>query len=115
MFFKRVTLFHFFGFKVKADASGIWYSCAISGTGPWPVTCDTTVSTQLLVADADNLLDQYEETRGQLFGPEVKRRIGYLPQHPVLPRWVTPRELLRYASALHGLTDAAAMSAASLR
>lgn len=27
------------------------------------------------VADADNLLDQYEETRGTLFGPEVKRRI----------------------------------------
>ena len=27
------------------------------------------------VADADNLLDQYEETRGRLFGPEVKRRI----------------------------------------
>ena len=26
-------------------------------------------------AEADNLLDQYELTRGQLFGPEVKRRI----------------------------------------
>jgi aspartyl-tRNA(Asn)/glutamyl-tRNA(Gln) amidotransferase subunit A len=25
--------------------------------------------------DADNLLDQYENTRGDLFGPEVKRRI----------------------------------------
>jgi aspartyl-tRNA(Asn)/glutamyl-tRNA(Gln) amidotransferase subunit A len=27
------------------------------------------------VAEADNLLDQYEVTRGRLFGPEVKRRI----------------------------------------
>ncbi len=37
--------------------------------------------------------------------PDVKRRLGYLPQNPVLPRWVTGRELLRYAAALYGLAD----------
>jgi hypothetical protein len=41
--------------KVKADDSGVWYSCIISGSGPWPVTCDSTVGTQLTVANADNL------------------------------------------------------------
>lgn len=37
--------------------------------------------------------------------PDVKRRLGYLPQNPVLPRWVTGRELLRYAAALYGLPE----------
>lgn len=37
--------------------------------------------------------------------PDVKKRLGYLPQNPVLPRWVTGRELLRYAAALYGLSD----------
>src|SRR5262245_15316231 len=30
--------------------------------------------------------------------PDVKRRIGYLPQNPVLPRWVTGSEVLDYAA-----------------
>ncbi len=37
--------------------------------------------------------------------PDVKRRVGYLPQNPALPRWVSGVELLRYAAALHGLKD----------
>lgn len=41
--------------KVKADADGIWYDCDITGAGPWAVACDTTVTTQLTVANADNL------------------------------------------------------------
>lgn len=41
--------------KVKADTSGVWYACSVSGTGPWPVTCDTTVGTQLTVANSNNL------------------------------------------------------------
>jgi len=42
--------------KVQGDASGIFYDCGSpTGTGPWTFTCDTTVATQLVVADADNL------------------------------------------------------------
>jgi len=41
--------------RVKADASAGFYTCDITGTGPWSVSCDTTVGTQLLVEDADNL------------------------------------------------------------
>lgn len=37
--------------------------------------------------------------------PDVKRRVGYLPQNPALPRWVSGIELLRYAAALHGLKE----------
>lgn len=37
--------------------------------------------------------------------PEVKRRIGYLPQNPVLPRWVTGREILQYAARLYSLPN----------
>lgn len=37
--------------------------------------------------------------------PQVKRRIGYLPQNPVLPRWVTGHEILTYAARLYELKD----------
>lgn len=37
--------------------------------------------------------------------PDLKKRLGYLPQHPVLPKWVTGREILAYAGLLHGLPD----------
>lgn len=33
---------------------------------------------------------------------QIKRRIGYLPQYPRLPLWVTPHDLLHYAAILHG-------------
>jgi ABC-type multidrug transport system ATPase subunit len=45
--------------------------------------------------------------------PELKRRLGYLPQNPVLPRWATGGELLRYAAALHGLEGGAARAKAA--
>lgn len=38
--------------------------------------------------------------------PAVKRDVGYLPQNPVLPRWVTGREILLYAAKLYALPDA---------
>lgn len=34
---------------------------------------------------------------------DLKRKIGYLPQHLELPRWVTAHELLGYAIRLHQL------------
>lgn len=37
--------------------------------------------------------------------PDLKKRLGYLPQHPVLPKWVTGREILAYAGLLHALPD----------
>jgi ABC-type multidrug transport system ATPase subunit len=37
--------------------------------------------------------------------PDLKRRLGYLPQHPVLPKWVTAREILSYAARLHHLPN----------
>ena len=37
--------------------------------------------------------------------PDLKKRLGYLPQHPVLPKWVTGREILSYAALLHDLAD----------
>ncbi|MFK7823102.1 MAG: ABC transporter ATP-binding protein [Oligoflexales bacterium] len=36
---------------------------------------------------------------------ELKRTIGYLPQHLQLPRWVSGREVLRYAANLYQLKD----------
>lgn len=38
--------------------------------------------------------------------PDLKRKIGYLPQNPVLPKWVTGREILDYAAALQALPKA---------
>jgi ABC-type multidrug transport system ATPase subunit len=40
--------------------------------------------------------------------PELKRLVGYLPQNPVLPRWATGHEILKYAAGLFGLPDGAA-------
>ncbi len=37
--------------------------------------------------------------------PDLKKRLGYLPQHPVLPKWVTGREILGYAGLLHALPN----------
>lgn len=36
---------------------------------------------------------------------DLKRRMGYLPQHLELPRWVTGREILSYAISLYNLPD----------
>jgi ABC-2 type transport system ATP-binding protein len=56
------------------------------------------------------LLGFVEPTEGQaaLFGRDVRqsiarRRIGYLPEHPDLYRFLTGRELLRFAGRLAGL------------
>jgi ABC-type multidrug transport system ATPase subunit len=55
-----------------------------------------------------------DATSGQVFlgterltpdRPDLKKRLGYLPQHPVLPKWVTGREILAYAGLLHALPD----------
>ena len=35
----------------------------------------------------------------------LKRSLGYLPQHSILPRWSTGMEILSYASKLYGLSD----------
>ncbi len=37
--------------------------------------------------------------------PETKRLVGYMPQNPRLPKWVTPRDILTYAAGLHGISD----------
>jgi ABC-type multidrug transport system ATPase subunit len=36
---------------------------------------------------------------------DLRRRIGYLPQHPRLPLWVTPHDLLHYGATLFHLPD----------
>ena len=35
----------------------------------------------------------------------VKKKIGYLPQNPCLPKWVSGIEILRYSASLHDLED----------
>lgn len=45
----------------------------------------------------------------------LKRLMGYLPQNPRLPIWVTGMELLRYASQMHQLQDGEAKVEACLR
>ncbi len=37
---------------------------------------------------------------------ELKRSLGYLPQNLLLPKWVTGKEILRYAASLYQLADA---------
>lgn len=74
---------------VKAEALGatinrVSLPTALSGLATYYVLAPAECSANLSrfdgirygpSADADNLLDQYEVTRGRLFGPEVKRRI----------------------------------------
>ncbi|RZA15054.1 MAG: ABC transporter ATP-binding protein, partial [Proteobacteria bacterium] len=36
---------------------------------------------------------------------ELKKRIGYLPQHLELPRWVSAHDIITYALKLHGFED----------
>ena len=36
---------------------------------------------------------------------QIKRKIAYLPQKPVLPLWVTPEEVLQYTACLHSLEN----------
>lgn len=43
------------GVKARADNAGVWYDCTFTGTGPWSATCNSTVGTQLTVANAANL------------------------------------------------------------
>src|SRR6476620_9373802 len=48
------------------------------------------------------------EVFGQRLNPssfELKRRIGYLPQHLELPRWVSAHDLLTYAMKLYEFSD----------
>jgi len=37
--------------------------------------------------------------------PDTKRLMGYMPQNPRLPKWVTPRDILTYAARLHDLHE----------
>lgn len=46
--------------------------------------------------------------QGELVRPDrylLKRKMGYLPQHLELPRWVTGKEILTYAAALYQLPE----------
>lgn len=63
-------------------------------------------------AEADNLLDQYEVTRGRLFGPEVKRRImlgtfalasGYYDQYYGRAQRVRTLIVREFAQAFEGV------------
>ncbi len=45
----------------------------------------------------------------------LRRRLGYLPQHPRLPLWVTSHDLLQYAAALYQLPDRQDIVAAAER
>lgn len=43
---------------------------------------------------------------GERLSPDmfaIKKKIGYLPQTSMLPKWVTAREILQYAALLHDL------------
>ncbi|HUU56692.1 MAG TPA: ABC transporter ATP-binding protein, partial [bacterium] len=60
-------------------------------------------------------LDLARPTRGEvrLFGedwrePELRRRVGYLPEFPVRYPYLTPRRYLRFAARLFGLARAEA-------
>ena len=45
---------------------------------------------------------------------DLKRRLGYLPQHMDLPRWVTGFEILSYAARLYELADPKACIATAM-
>ncbi|HAQ07251.1 MAG TPA: ABC transporter ATP-binding protein [Bacillus bacterium] len=42
---------------------------------------------------------------GEKAGEDIRRFIGYLPQHPVFYDWMTAREFLEYTGKLSGLTS----------
>jgi ABC-2 type transport system ATP-binding protein len=56
-----------------------------------------------LDATAGTVTIQGEPLHLQAF--EAKRKIGYLPQDPAMPRWATGREILHYAAALYELEN----------
>ncbi len=45
--------------------------------------------------------------RMKLDAHELKMRMGYLPQHLELPRWVSAHDIITYALKLHGLDEIA--------
>ncbi len=66
---------------------------------------------QLLTANLDPTAGEIRLNGDKLTPdtPLLKRRLGYLPQNTVLPRWVTGREILDYAARLYGLAQADAV------
>ena len=65
----------------------------------------------------------YESTSGSVYiakeklTPEnfnLKRKFGYLPQNPCLPEWISGKEILNYAAALHQLSPLEKVVEASL-
>jgi ABC-2 type transport system ATP-binding protein len=42
---------------------------------------------------------------GEHKGKDIRRLIGYLPQHPVFHEWMSAREFLEYSGKLSGLTS----------
>lgn len=62
---------------------------------------------QCLTGNAD-LSDGSIHINGDLLAPEayeLKRRIGYLPQHLSLPAWVSAAEIVSYAARIYGIYE----------
>jgi ABC-2 type transport system ATP-binding protein len=62
---------------------------------------------ELLTGNMDATTGSITMSQGRLTPdrPDLKRLIGYLPQNPVLPKWVTANEILSYSALLHELSD----------
>jgi aspartyl-tRNA(Asn)/glutamyl-tRNA(Gln) amidotransferase subunit A len=111
---------------VKAEALGativpVSLPTALSGLATYYVLAPAECSANLSrfdgirygpSAEADNLLDQYEVTRGRLFGPEVKRRImlgtfalasGYYDQYYGRAQRVRTLIVREFAQAFEGV------------
>jgi ABC-type multidrug transport system ATPase subunit len=71
---------------------------------------------QLLTGNLDATAGQIQVggERMTVDAATVKRRLGYLPQDPLLPRWATAEELLSYMARLYGFADGKARVGRSL-
>ena len=56
--------------------------------------------------EADSGFVSYSQERMSFTKSELKRKIGYLPQEPHLPKWTTALELMNYMSHLYKVDEA---------
>lgn len=57
----------------------------------------------------------YNKQRVTPDNAELRKQFGYLPQHPVLPKWVSATDLLKYAASVYNLSNAAELIKSQLK
>jgi heme exporter protein A len=78
-------------------------TCALLGKNGAGKTTMFQILTGNMDAGGGEIRLQGEKLTPDVF--QLKRKIGYLPQNPVLPRWASGEEILLYAAGLYEIKD----------